>query len=85
MAMETIRINTPAVDEGVRGMSKMASMFSTIPHKVARTFGAVAYTIESYIGPMNLEVLSPRHRYKLSTHDKANIDARLNGNGFGTF
>ena len=85
MTNDTIRINNSAVDERVHGMSKVASIFNAIAYKVAGVFSTIAYAVESYIGPMNLDVLSPSHRSKLSTHDKANIDARLNGNGYGIF
>jgi hypothetical protein len=38
---------------------------------------------ESYFGPMNVEVLNPEHRSKLSREDKANVDETMNG--IGTF
>ncbi|MDP6514296.1 MAG: hypothetical protein QF878_14010 [SAR202 cluster bacterium] len=72
MATETIRINTLSIQEKIRGKSKAASLFD-----------AIAYAIESYVGPMNLELLSPRHRPQLTTNDRTDVDARLNG--IGTF
>jgi hypothetical protein len=51
--------------------------------KVKNLFASIAYMFESYFGPMNVEVLNPEHRSKLSREDKANVDATMNG--IGTF
>jgi hypothetical protein len=69
MATKAIRINvnTPPATE-----KKLSSMFS-----------AIVYSLESYFGPMNVEVMDPEKRARLSVEDKANVDTTLNG--VGTF
>jgi len=69
MATEAIRINANAT---AANESKLSSLFS-----------AIAYSLESYFGPWNVEVMNPEHRSKLTVEDKANVDTTLNG--IGTF
>ena len=69
MATKAIRINvnTTSVNEG----------------KISNLLSAIAYSLESYFGPWNVEVMDPEKRSKLTAEDKANVDATLNG--IGTF
>ena len=69
MATKAIRIN---VNTTPTTENKLSSMFS-----------AIVYSLESYFGPMNVEVMDPKHRSKLTAEDKANVDTTLNG--VGTF
>ena len=69
MATKAIRIN---VNTTPTTENKLSSMFS-----------AIVYSLESYFGPMNVEVMDPEKRARLSVEDKANVDTTLNG--VGTF
>ncbi|MDP6452493.1 MAG: hypothetical protein QF898_04210 [SAR202 cluster bacterium] len=70
MTTITATANNAAVNEKVSVESKVSSFFSTI-----------AYAVESYIGPMSLDIASKEHRSKLSRENNANVDATLNGVG----
>lgn len=72
MTTITANTNNAAVNETVNVESKVKNLFSSI-----------AYALESYFGPMSMEVMSPEHRSKLTREDKAKVDTTLNG--IGTF
>ena len=52
-------------------------------NKLSSLISAIAYSLESYFGPWNIEVTNPEHRANLTREDKANVNATLNG--IGTF
>ena len=52
-------------------------------NKLSSLISAIAYSLESYFGPWNIEVTNTEHRANLTREDKPNVDATLNG--IGTF
>ena len=52
-------------------------------NKLSSLISAIAYSLESYFGPWNMEVMNPEQRANLTREDKANVDATLKG--IGTF
>ena len=52
-------------------------------NKLSSLISAIAYSLESYFGPWNMEVMNTEQRANLTREDKANVDATLKG--IGTF